>query len=498
MNRYPWSILGIEPTDDKREIKKAYARLLKTIDQKQDPQAFQNLREAYDQALQFSEYANHSTPDVNTEKFADKTADCPISDNADTESTGSEDIGEEDREEKDIPVSPQSKTERYLSRIHKTLTEQGEQAAILELQSILDSDGLEALDARYEFEGALLLIVNNLDSIPIAFAHHLIKAFSWQPYDNPFRYDGRFNYAYNSFMSYVQRYEAQEKIKNNYVLSSLVGIDTVGEIIFSPFDEEALNRIAESPPLRQTAQRLLKYAWHQRYPDHVNPVDHRTFDWWDKNVEELYEPPITPQSGRSTRFRHPFLTYIFVIFIMLQGLRTCTEFAKDNFHTYQPTGSNFNPTYSRPFEYNPRIDPRLQKTYPGSNTSVLPTDSLGYRMEIRPTTKQEAQAGLAGAKTNTVDQPKSVNKPVSSTANHKTQPKIHSKAVSNEKILDPTQIPAKDKIANKSEHVPMQKLNDPENPASLNYKPRFKDQDEEERSRPVDYMKPNSDWLRLK
>ena len=51
MNRYPWSILGIEPTDDKREIKKAYARLLKTIDQKQDPQAFQKLREAYDQAL---------------------------------------------------------------------------------------------------------------------------------------------------------------------------------------------------------------------------------------------------------------------------------------------------------------------------------------------------------------------------------------------------------------------------------------------------------------
>lgn len=46
-----WGILGIERSADKRTIKRAYAKKLKTIRQDEDPEAFMRLREAYETAL---------------------------------------------------------------------------------------------------------------------------------------------------------------------------------------------------------------------------------------------------------------------------------------------------------------------------------------------------------------------------------------------------------------------------------------------------------------
>lgn len=43
-----WSVLGIEPTQDLSEIKRAYARQLKNTRPDQDPQGYQRLREALD------------------------------------------------------------------------------------------------------------------------------------------------------------------------------------------------------------------------------------------------------------------------------------------------------------------------------------------------------------------------------------------------------------------------------------------------------------------
>jgi hypothetical protein len=45
-----WALLGIAPTDDKREVKRAYTRKLKTIDIDADPAAFIALREAMEAA----------------------------------------------------------------------------------------------------------------------------------------------------------------------------------------------------------------------------------------------------------------------------------------------------------------------------------------------------------------------------------------------------------------------------------------------------------------
>ncbi|AWB46318.1 hypothetical protein DCC85_20545 [Paenibacillus sp. CAA11] len=49
-----WATLGIEPTNDSREIKRAYARKLKLFHPESDPAGYQRLREAYDEALQLA------------------------------------------------------------------------------------------------------------------------------------------------------------------------------------------------------------------------------------------------------------------------------------------------------------------------------------------------------------------------------------------------------------------------------------------------------------
>lgn len=51
MNPAWWTILGIAPTDDVRSVKRAYATRLKACRPEDDPQAFAQLREAYDAVL---------------------------------------------------------------------------------------------------------------------------------------------------------------------------------------------------------------------------------------------------------------------------------------------------------------------------------------------------------------------------------------------------------------------------------------------------------------
>lgn len=51
-----WEILKIDATEDKREIKRAYARLSREIHPEEKPEEFQRLYDAYQRALQYTSY----------------------------------------------------------------------------------------------------------------------------------------------------------------------------------------------------------------------------------------------------------------------------------------------------------------------------------------------------------------------------------------------------------------------------------------------------------
>lgn len=71
----PWKLLGIEPTEDSREIRRAYAVRLKTIDVDRDPQAFIALREALEQAQNEARWMAFSREDE--EKEGEDDEDSP-------------------------------------------------------------------------------------------------------------------------------------------------------------------------------------------------------------------------------------------------------------------------------------------------------------------------------------------------------------------------------------------------------------------------------------
>ncbi|ELY2496204.1 hypothetical protein SMB59_001654 [Cronobacter muytjensii] len=73
-------ILGLEPGADERAIKRAYAKQLKTCRPDEDPEGFQQLRDAYEQALEYARerWDDEPTDDVTDEPFApDNVAQTP-------------------------------------------------------------------------------------------------------------------------------------------------------------------------------------------------------------------------------------------------------------------------------------------------------------------------------------------------------------------------------------------------------------------------------------
>ena len=75
-----WEVLGIEPTSDKKEIKKAYARLLKQYHPEENPEEFKQIQAAYQQCL-------HQDQEIESASFEQNKQDIktqPISTKEDT------------------------------------------------------------------------------------------------------------------------------------------------------------------------------------------------------------------------------------------------------------------------------------------------------------------------------------------------------------------------------------------------------------------------------
>lgn len=71
----PWEQLGIAPTDDGREVKRAYARVLKRIDVDADPDAFIRLRTAMEMALAWGSRAPLLQADAEEAPWTDVGSD---------------------------------------------------------------------------------------------------------------------------------------------------------------------------------------------------------------------------------------------------------------------------------------------------------------------------------------------------------------------------------------------------------------------------------------
>ncbi len=76
-----WETLAIEPTDDLRKIKRAYAKQLKVYHPEDNPQEYQHLRQTYERAISFArnkEMNIETTIEPQHETFTHHHQDTPI------------------------------------------------------------------------------------------------------------------------------------------------------------------------------------------------------------------------------------------------------------------------------------------------------------------------------------------------------------------------------------------------------------------------------------
>lgn len=162
----PWNILGLNgPTDDLREIKKAYAKKLKTTRPDDDPAAFMALREALEKAQGHAYYQHHiqahsqskdSDEDVETD-----TSELikPILEETETPAT----IDDADAVADDVILmdthqhpAPKDKVDGVMDDLHRLMQDPFGRTDTKRWTKLLGDKRLEAIDDANDFEDAFL------------------------------------------------------------------------------------------------------------------------------------------------------------------------------------------------------------------------------------------------------------------------------------------------------------------------------------------------------
>lgn len=211
-----WATLGIAPTNDVTEVRRAYARRLKEVHPEDDPEGFQALRAAYDQATNMARHgwAVPSPSDYDEDVFDDELAD-EVWPHEETRSwTRTEAPPQDwDRPSQQDSWTPQHSPanapelpediraelarEQELAEAHKALCDRlsviisnpagDRQEALSTMLAIFRSPGMDSLDTHARTEHWLAWVVGSGGPVTEELVEPLIQFFNWN--DRPIGVD---------------------------------------------------------------------------------------------------------------------------------------------------------------------------------------------------------------------------------------------------------------------------------------------------------------------
>lgn len=321
MEDTPWSILGIDPTDDERAIKRAYATKVKIHSPEADPAGYMKLRAAYDRAKEYARYQQEvAEQEQAPETSSDESPATPEID------TGSLPAGTA------AQAAPAATPQKLaIGELH-TLLSQGEREKFLQrLTEIKAAGTFESLDDQYHFIGTVALMVADVEVVDSEWRGRIAEALGAREGENIFTGDPHYWHAYDSLLdeyATLRRYRAQSHAEEHQQDSAAPGYLHVYHVLTAPFDAERLSALTRSLSYHRLAERLL--ARSKNDPSVAIPPENR--EWWERTAmagqhrpmaDTIAEPaPAPAQEDNSSRF--PFWALGFVLLIMFNATRSCT------------------------------------------------------------------------------------------------------------------------------------------------------------------------------
>lgn len=289
-----WSILGIEPTDDERAIKRAYAARVKITSPEADAAGYMKLREAFEQAKNYArvqqQYAleeQESFDDAEPENAPDHAAD--IAPGVEADAPGPETLR---------PAAPAATPQQLaIGGLHASLEKLELDKFLQQLEEIRAAGTFASLDDQYHFVGTVAVMVQEANLEDSAWCGRVAQLLGAREHENLFTDHPRYHYAYDYLLGrYAEMREAgaQAHAGENRDDSAAPGYVHVYQVLTAPFDAERLSALTRSQSYHRLAQRLLERA--KTDPSIVIPFENR--EWWERTAMAGQHRPMADTIGR--------------------------------------------------------------------------------------------------------------------------------------------------------------------------------------------------------
>lgn len=238
-----WKFLQIEPTKDKRLIKKAYTKLLRKYHPEEDPTGFQKLRRCYEIAISLSDYPDEDY-DPETEENSNKNQNELASTHLDTrESTSTAETVEKEQDNhttnnpshSDLELAhiDEEKTIHNFMKHVEILFATNLHSSIPHWKQFLDNEALWNFSIKNKLSYALLLFLSqgkykDLNQETLLF---LNTFFDWTSQElsltNHYSHD-----AIKSFFEHIHAIRDQKPAKTQYIIKIPTFVKVIAILFF--------------------------------------------------------------------------------------------------------------------------------------------------------------------------------------------------------------------------------------------------------------------------
>ena len=189
-----WKILNIDPTDDKKSVKKAYAKLLRITQPEDDPENFQILRTAYEQAMvqaengYFAFYNDTNEIQNMNESQAEEEDDqiemeynpaIDMSDHFYNSSENQPSYSNYSFQYNDLSETVSYENDQFLVELNKKYIQSSTKEDLQSIKAHLNTSDLFSLESREIFELRLFDWVMEFETIPHELLYNLDEFFDW-------------------------------------------------------------------------------------------------------------------------------------------------------------------------------------------------------------------------------------------------------------------------------------------------------------------------------